>query len=168
MKLVVVLALLSMSAAALAQDGKTVYRCPGATPADAPLYTDALSAKEAQAKNCRTLEGAPITVIQGPKPRTTGATTPSATGPLPTVKVDPNEQRARDSDARRILESELAKAQGELAALQAEYKGGEPDRLGNERNYQKYLDRTAELKAGIERKESDIAAIKREIAKLPS
>ena len=47
-----------------AQD-KAVYRCPG------NLYTDALSAKEAAAKGCKTLEGAPITVIQSQMPRTT-------------------------------------------------------------------------------------------------
>jgi len=51
--------------------------------------------------------------------------------------------------------------------LKREYNNGEPERLGNERNYQKYLDRTAELKSGVARKESDIAAIKRELTKLP-
>ena len=38
---------------------------------------------------------------------------------------------------------------------------------GDERNDQKSLDRVAETKASISRKESDIAAIKRELAKLP-
>ena len=38
----------------------------------------------------------------------------------------------------------------------------QPERRGDERNYQKYLDRTADLKSGIARKESDIAALKRE------
>ena len=51
-----------LSAAVHAQE-KPVYRCPG------NLYTDALSAKEASAKGCKTLEGAPITVIQSQAPR---------------------------------------------------------------------------------------------------
>ena len=51
--------------------------------------------------------------------------------------------------------------------MQKEYNNGEPERLGDERNYQKYLDRVADLKAAIARKESDIAAIKRELSKLP-
>jgi hypothetical protein len=51
--------------------------------------------------------------------------------------------------------------------MQKEYNNGEPERLGDERNYQKYLDRVADLKAGLARKESDIAAIKRELSKLP-
>ena len=45
-----------------------------------------------------------------------------------------------------------------LAALKKEFNNGEPERLGNEQNYQKYLDRVAEMKAAIARKESDIAA----------
>ena len=54
-----------------------------------------------------------------------------------------------------------------LAALQKEYNNGEPERRGDERNFQKYIDRVAEMKAAITRKEADIAAIKRELAKLP-
>ena len=54
-----------------------------------------------------------------------------------------------------------------LAALQKEYNNGEPERQGNERNYQKYLDRVNEMKAAIARKEGDIAAIRRELGKLP-
>jgi hypothetical protein len=33
------------------------------------MYTDALSAKEAHDKGCKTLDGAPITVIQSTPPR---------------------------------------------------------------------------------------------------
>jgi hypothetical protein len=141
----------------------TVYRCPG------NVYTSSadISAKEADAKGCKPLEGAPITVIQGQRPRT-GNAVPAASGPRPAdAKVDPAQQRARDGDARRILESELKKEEDNLARLQKDYNNGEPERRGDERNYQKYLDRAAEMKAAITRKESDIAAIKRELAKLP-
>jgi transposase len=82
-------------------------------------------------------------------------------------RVDPTEQRARDSDARRILAAELKREEDRLAGLQAEYKGGEPDRLGGEKNYAKYQERVASLKASITRTEADIAALKRELAKLP-
>ncbi len=47
-----------------------------------------------------------------------------------------------------------------------EYNNGEPERQGNERNYQKYADRVAEMRSAITRKEEDIAAIKRELSKL--
>jgi len=153
---------------ASAQPGREVYRCPG----NPPLYTDALSPKEARDKGCRTLEGAPITVVQSARPRA-GNPVPAASGVARSSegnseqRVDPNEQRARDSDARRILEGELRREEERLAQMQKEFNGGEPERQGDERNYQKYLDRVADMKAGIARKQNDIAAIKRELAKLP-
>jgi hypothetical protein len=52
-----------------------------------------------------------------------------------------------------------------LAALKAEYNEGEAERRGDEKNYQRYQDRVTELKAAIARKESDISALKREMAK---
>jgi len=157
----------SAAPAALAQGDRPVYRCPG----NPVLYTDALTAREARDKGCRTLEGAPVTVIAAPKPRAApaaGAAEPSGAAAARSAdqRVDAAQQRARDSDARRILEAELAREQERLAELQKEYNNGEPERQGNERNYQKYLDRVEDLKTSLARKESDIAAIKRELAKL--
>jgi hypothetical protein len=159
--------LLAQGAAAPVQ----VYRCPGPP----VLYTDALSAAEARERGCTALEGTPITVIQGPRPRppaSAGAPAPGASAaPLPRSgegRVDPQAQRQRDADARRILESELRREEDRLGALKREYNNGEPERQGDERNYQRYLDRVASLKSNIARTESDIAAIKRELAKLPS
>lgn len=140
--------------------GTLVYRCPG------NVYTDAISAQEAKDKGCRTLEGAPVTVVQGVRPRAAASTAPAGSRPAES-RVDPNEQRSRDSDARRILENELRMEMERLAMLQKDYNNGEPERRGDERNYQKYLERVAEMKANIARKESDIAALRRELAKLP-
>jgi hypothetical protein len=149
---------------AAAQQPREVYRCPG----NPVLYTDTLSAKEAREKGCRTLEGAPITIVQGARPRPNAAPASATTATRPAdQRVDPNDQRARDSDARRILETELKHEEERLAALQKEYNNGDPERRGDERNYQKYLDRAADMKASIARKEGDIAAIKRELSKLP-
>ncbi len=147
---------------AQAQGDAPVYKCPG----NPVLYTDAISAKEAKAKGCSMLDGNPITVISAPKRTGASATNASAPRP-PDSRIDPQEQRARDSDARRILEAELQREQQRLSEMQAEYKNGEPDRQGGERNYQKYIDRVAELKVGIARKENDIAALKRELTKAP-
>lgn len=158
-----------------AQPG-VVVRCPGPP----VLYTDALSAEEARSRGCRTIDGAAITIVQGPRPRTNppaaGAASGAAAGgsaasgaPRPAdARVDPAAQRQRDTDARRILEAELRREEDKLAQLKREYNNGEPERRGEERNYQQYLDRVAQMKAGIARSESDIAAIKREIGKLPS
>ncbi|MEP7058789.1 MAG: hypothetical protein ABI809_13565 [Caldimonas sp.] len=146
--------------AAHAAEGSVMYRCPGND------YNNTISAKEAKERGCKTIEGAPVTVIQSVKPRS-GNGVPAAASGASGARVDPVAQRMRDSDAHLILEGELRSEQDRLAALQKDYNNGEPERQGNERNYQKYLDRVAELKAAIARKESDIAAIKRELAKLP-
>ncbi|MDP3084082.1 MAG: hypothetical protein Q8N44_10385 [Rubrivivax sp.] len=140
-----------------------VYRCPGPP----VLYTDALSPQEAQERGCRTIEGAPVTVVQTRKPAPASAPTLAAAPRPADQRIDPATQRARDSDARRILAEELRREEIGLAALQKDFNGGEPERRGDERNFQRYIDRVAEMKAGIARKEADIAALKRELAKLP-
>ena len=159
MRTLVTLLLAALSASAWAQT-RTVYRCPG------NVYTSEITDKEAKERGCRTIEGAPITIVAPPKPRPQQG---SASGPRGEgEKVDAKEQRARDSDARRILEAELAREQAALAALQKEFNNGEPERKGEERNYQRYLDRVEELRNAIARKQADVAAIQRELAKLPA
>lgn len=153
------------ASASQAQDAKPVYRCPGPP----VLYTDSLSAQEARDKGCRTIEGAPITIVQAPprpKPPASTQSAASRPGSNGDSKVDPAAQRARDSDARRILADELTREEERLAALKAEFNSGEPERRGDERNYARFAERVAEMRAAIQRKEADIAAIKREIAKL--
>lgn len=149
-----------------AQAQGIVYRCPGPP----VLYTDALSAKEAQDKGCRTIEGTPITVVQAPKPRSTASAPAPAAGARggADTRVDAGQQRVRDDERRRVLQTELRQAEERLAAAQKEFNNGQGERRGDERNYQKYLDRMAELKDNIARHEADVQALKREIAKLPS
>ena len=147
---------------ARAQDPLVTYKCPG------PVYTNMLSAQQAKDKGCTAVEGQPVTVVQAPqrpKPPASGGG-PQA-GRNGETKVDPAAQQKRDSDARRILSDELKREEERLAVLQSEFNGGSPERNGDERNYQRYLDRVAEMKATIARKESDIAALRREMTKLP-
>lgn len=152
-----------------AQAQAMVYRCPGPP----VLYTDALTAKEAQEKGCRSIEGTPITVLQAPRPRAAASVPANGQPAAPQARasgdgrIDPAQQRGRDDERRKVLESELREGEERLAALQREYQAGAPERRGDERNYQKYLDRVAELKASITRQENDIQALKREISKLP-
>lgn len=142
-----------VSAGASAQG--SIWRCGN-------TYTN----DEAQAKSqgCKLVEGGNVTVVKGTRVNSGNAVRPVVAPP--TSRVDADEQKARDGEARTILEAELKKAEQRLADLQAEYKGGEPDKLGPEtKNHQKYLDRVAELKAGIERTEKDIAGLKRELSR---
>ena len=50
--------------------------------------------------------------------------------------------------------------------LQMEYNNGQPERIGNEKNYQKYLDRVAGLKQNIQFTQSNIEALRRELARI--
>jgi len=149
-----------------AATSSTVYRCPGPP----ILYTDQISAQEAKEKNCRTIEGAPVTIVQTAKPSPAAARkgegSAGAREGRGSERVDPNAQRQRDGDARKLLEAELQREETRLADLQREFNNGEPERRGDERNAQKYIDRVADLRAQISRKQEDIAAIKREISKL--
>ncbi|HEY4957945.1 MAG TPA: hypothetical protein VII31_09035 [Caldimonas sp.] len=139
-------------------DASVMYRCPGND------YKNTITAKEAERLGCKKIEGAPVTIMQMTKPR--GASpAPAATGSG--VRVDPVAQRARDSDARRILENELRAEEDRLAAMQKEFNNGQPERQGDEKNFQKYIDRVSDMRAAIARKQTDIAAIQREIKKLP-
>ena len=144
----------------LAQDNK-IYRCGNE-------YTN--NSAMAQQRGCKLIEGGNITVVEGIRPSAPATSAArAASAALGPSRVEAAEQRSRDADARGILEAELRRAEARLAELQKEYNNGEPERRGDEsRNYQKYLDRVADLKAGIARVESDVASIKREIARLPA
>ena len=145
-----------------AQAQEKVWRCGNE-------YTN--NAADAQKRGCKVMEGGNVTVVQGARPIASAA--PSAgsgavRAPAGSPRVESSDQRARDGEARSVLESELRKAETRQAELLKEYNNGEPEKQGSEsRNYQKYLDRVAEMKAEISRNESDIAGIRREIGRLP-
>lgn len=143
------------SAQAQANGGGRIYRCGNE-------YTNRV--EDTKGKNCKPVEGTGyVTVVQAPS--TPPKTTRTKAGSEGTEKS--GEQKARDSDARAILEEELRKSEQRLGELKKEYNNGEPEKLGPEhRNHQKYLDRVAELKSNIARSESDIEGIKRELSRL--
>jgi chromosome segregation ATPase len=105
-------------------------------------------------------------LVPGPRPAAPAATAAPATR-APDQRVDPAAQRARDTDARRILTEELQREEDRLAAMRVEFNNGEPERRGDERNFARYQERVSEMRAAIQRKEADVAALKRELAKLP-
>lgn len=143
-----------------------IFRCGN-------TYTN--DAVQAQAQGCKPIEGGNVTVVEGTRVHPGAAVRVSTVSPAaaaqpaqPGQKVESSEQKARDADARLILEAELKKAEARQSELQKEWNNGEPEKMGPEhRNHQKYLDRVAELKASIARNESDIAGIRRELGRLP-
>ncbi|MDR0478568.1 MAG: hypothetical protein LBH31_01925 [Burkholderiaceae bacterium] len=139
---------------AQAQDNH-IYRCPNNE------YTNQIKGRT----DCKRVEGGNVTIVRGgmpPAPKSSGGGSASSAA----QRVDTPEQRARDTDAKAILESELSKAQAHQTELEADYHNGQPDKQGDEaRNYQKYLDRVAGMKAAIDRNQADIDGIKRELAR---
>ena len=123
-----------------------VYRCGNE-------YTNNVSRE--RLAQCTLITTGNVTVVPAVKQRVAETPRPAA-------------QRSKDADSRFILETELKKAEARNAELAKEYNNGEPEKVGAEaRNYQKYLDRVAELKASLQRNEADIASLRREISRLP-
>ena len=108
-------------------------------------------------KGCKKVELPGLTMIPAPISKR-GSKAP---GDFP--KVDNGVQQTRDAERRQILEEELKAEQKKLSDLNAEYKEGQPDRLGNERNYAKYQERTQNLKQNIDRTQQNIDALQREM-----
>ncbi|HWS74827.1 MAG TPA: DUF4124 domain-containing protein [Quisquiliibacterium sp.] len=159
-----------------------IYKCEGS---DGVVEYSNSPASAQGNRRCTVVQLNPITTI--PSPKLPARATQGAGGAQPAgtasgaagasaaakpagsenfPKVDTATQKARDTDRRRILEDELKKEEDKLAELRKEYNNGEPERLGDERNYQKYLDRVQRLKDDIGRSEANIASLRRELAAL--
>jgi len=157
MKRVLLIPLVATVFAASSFAQERIYRCGNE-------YTN--TPPNVQKNGCKLVQGGNVTVVQGTRPAAS-APARTATAPAGGARVDAGDQKARDSDARRILEAELKKAEARHAELLKEYNNGEPDKIGGEaRNHQKYLDRVAELKTALARNESDIAGIRRELERM--
>lgn len=89
-----------------------------------------------------------------------------ASSPSNFPKVDNKTQKDRDDVRRKILEDELTAEEQALAEAQRVLQEGEATRLGDERNYQKYLDRVQKLKDNVDLHEKNVAAIRKELAGL--
>jgi hypothetical protein len=99
---------------------------------------------------------------------TGGATRKPSAAPSPSSfpKVDSDTQKSRDSDRRKILETERASETKNLEAAKKDLAEQEATRNGNERNYQKYLDRIQQYKDAVTLHERNIEALNKELAKL--
>ncbi|TSE26495.1 hypothetical protein Tsedi_00799 [Tepidimonas sediminis] len=164
---VLAVALAGAALTAAAQGGK-IWRCgneytnnPGPDPA---------------ARGCREVLGGNLTIVEGTRPAAASAPaagggaagSPAGNGRTAAERVAPDQQRQRDLEARRILEQELRRAQERLEQARADYAGGQPPRLANERtDGPRYQARVEELRARVERAEADVAALQRELARLP-
>jgi len=166
----VLLAALWLSATGLAQTPAEIYRCGNA-------YTN----QPVAGADCARMGATPVTVIEGTRvhatpgapvsPATTGAVSnpraAAVSDVAPNTKVDAQAQRERDQQARQILEAELAKAIAAQAEIARLWNNGEPHKQGDEfKNPARYQERVAQMRMALMRSESDIAGLRREIARL--
>ncbi len=135
----------------------TVWKCVEAD--GRPHYTNIKKATEG--KQC-TVVTKEVSVVP-PPPAPTRSAEKSASG-FP--KVDKDTQKARDQSRRRILEDELATEEKSLVDAKAKLAEQEAVRYGDEKNYQRVLDRLKPYQDAVERHERNVSALKRELAGL--
>ncbi len=145
---------LSLCVPAHAQtDPDRVYRCPDNS------YTNMLSV--VHEKHCQPVDNANLSIVApGVVPRR-AAPPRVASG----AQVGGKQQSERDAEARQLLEGELQAQQARLQEQLKAYANGQPERLGNERNYQTYLDRVAQMKKDIDLTQANIDALQRQLAR---
>ena len=118
---------------------------------------------------CAAMDLGPTTTVPGQKP----ASKPAGVGSAPGTgsssgfpKVGESAQKERDTDRRRILEGELDAEKKNLEQAKKELSEQEAIRLGDEKNYQRVLDRLEPFKNKVSLHERNIEAIEKELAKL--
>lgn len=120
----------------------------------------------------RLSEDLPVSSIPPPDYITNRPSAPAApaakqpASPNSFPRVTPSAQRERDGTRRQILEQELTQEQASLEKAKAALAEQEAVRYGNERNYQKVLDRLQPFQAQVELHSRNIEALQREIGNL--
>ena len=115
------------------------------------------------ARGCKLLDsGQAVSTVPAPVRRPAASSTTPSTFP----RVSADDQRARDDGRRQVLESELRTEEEALAEAERNLLEQESVRLGNERNYQKVLDRLQPFKDKLELHKRNIEALRREISGL--
>jgi hypothetical protein len=118
-----------------------------------------------QSRNCKRLNVEPPTGGRTHSSVSSGGSAASST-PSGFPRVDGPTQKARDDDRRRILDQEVAAEQKNLEQARRELAEQEAVRSGDERNYQRVLDRLQPFKDRVALHERNIEAIRKEISNL--
>lgn len=119
-----------------------------------------------EAAGCKPMNLPPIASVPTPKP---GASAPATNGSKPAAspgnfpKVDPATQQQRDAGRRKLLEQELAEEQRLLDQARKALAEQESTRLGNERNYQRVLERLEPYKKKVALHEHNVTKLREEL-----
>jgi len=123
----------------------------------------------ANPKACKVLNIAPSPAPSAPAAPAGGksaARPPQVATPSQFPRVDRELQRQRDGDRLRILENELGGEERLLAQAKKELAQQESVRLGDEKNYQRVLERLEPFQKRVKLHEDNIANLRREISKV--
>ena len=135
--------------------GADTYKCMDAN--GRATYTNIK--EETRGKNCSVVMREISVVPSIPAARAAKA----APTPKDFPKVDAGTQKTRDDSRRRILEDELRGEEKALVQAKEELTRQESIRTGDEKNYQRVLDRLQKYKDEVERHEKNVAALKKEL-----
>jgi hypothetical protein len=100
------------------------------------------------------------------KPAAAQSPAPQGGAPADRPRVDPVTQRQRDDDRRNILEAELLAEEERLAEAKRQLAEQESIRTGDERNYQRVLERLKPYQEAVAQHEKNISALRQEIGNL--
>jgi hypothetical protein len=150
MRLLLAVLLLAAAASAAAETCKYIDKEGRVTYSNVPLKN---------AKKLQCFEPPPVPVAP-PAPAAKSESASAAAAP----KVDQQTQRKRDLDRRQILEQELAEEEGKLGQARKALVEQEAIRTGEERNYERVLERLKPYQDAVAQHEKNIASIKQELA----
>jgi hypothetical protein len=167
-----VMAAASAVAQAQAPAAGATYRCVD----DAGRSTYTNVREEMAGKKC-TVVSREVSVVPAPpastpvsaggsRPPAARASSDSASGGSGASRVDSSTQRSRDGDRKRILEQELQSAEKQLAEARKKLSEQESIRNGDERNYQRVLDRLKPFQDDVRIAEDNVSALNKELSNI--
>jgi hypothetical protein len=114
-------------------------------------------------KGCQRVDGVVATV---PAPRVNhNAELTRGVSPASFPRIDGDTQKMRDADRHQILEEELRAEQERLARLRTEFNNGQPQPAADEvAGSASYRERTQRLLEDIQRAETNVASLRRELS----
>lgn len=121
---------------------------------------------KAEATGCKPMNLPSVSTVPAPKPAAAKPGESRSGTPDSFPKVDPSTQQQRDAGRRKILEQELANEEQLLDQAKKDLAEQEATRLGNERNYQRVLERLEPYKKKVALHESNIANLRKEMSSL--
>lgn len=90
----------------------------------------------------------------------------------PVDSGDVEERIAKRREARKLeeqreqIQSKITEEEKRLNEIKSEYKEGNPDRLGSERNYQRYLNRVERMREDMDARERNLNSLRKELQEL--